>query len=101
MPAMPHRGQRHAPLSEASSSGEGAEARLTLILPVSSLDLLMGILLHLSLQDARSCGLVEAGGLQDVCGVDPVVLATSHDMFLEVGSELILVHGDLQDNGGA
>jgi hypothetical protein len=68
----------------------------TLILSVTALDLLVHVLLHLTLENAGSGGLVEASCLQDVCRVDPVILAAAHDMFFEVGAELEFVDGNLQ-----
>lgn len=55
----------------------------------------MDILLDIAFQDAGTGRLVKAGGLEDVGGIDPVVLSTAHDMFFEVRSELVLVNGDL------
>ena len=69
----------------------------TLILSVATLDLLVHVLLHLTLEDAGSGGLVEAGCLQDVCRVEPVIVAAAHNMFFEVGAELELVDGNLQE----
>lgn len=63
-----------------------------LVFAIAALDLLMHALLHLSLQDSRSCWFVEAGDLQNVGGIDPVVGAASHDM---VSGDLELVDGDL------
>ena len=51
-----------------------------LVLPISTLDLFMDTLLHLSFKDSCSCGFVEAGDLENVCCVDPVVGSSSHDM---------------------
>lgn len=48
---------------------------------VASLDLLVVALLDVSLEDAGSGRLVEAGSLEDVGGIDPVVGLAPHDMF--------------------
>lgn len=56
----------------------------------------MNILLHIALENACSGGLVETGGLQDVGGIDPIVLSTAHNMLFEVWTELVLVHGNLE-----
>lgn len=61
----------------------------------------MHVLLHLTLEDSRSGGLVKAGSFEDVGGINPVVLATAHDMFFQVGAELILPDGYLQEEGQA
>ena len=68
----------------------------TLIFPVSALDFLVDILLDVPLEDACAGRLVEASGLEDVCRINPVVFSPAHDMFLEVGAKLVLVHGDLE-----
>jgi len=70
----------------------------TLILSVAALDLLMHVLLYLTLEDPGSRRLVEACSLQDVCRVDPVIVAPAHDMFLKVGSELELPHWYLDNS---
>jgi hypothetical protein len=36
-----------------------------------------------------------------VCGIDPVIFATAHDMFLQVGAELEFVDGDLLASQGS
>jgi len=66
-----------------------------LVFSIAALDLLVDILLHLALEDACTGGLVEAGGLEDVCGIDPVVLATAHHMLFAVEAKLELVDRDL------
>ncbi len=66
----------------------------TLIFAITSLDLFMYPLLHLSLEDSCSSRLVEAGYLQDMRCVNPVVRPPSHDM---VSSELELIHRYLSD----
>ena len=68
----------------------------TLIFSVSSLNLLVNVLLHITLQNAGSCGFVEACSFENVCRVDPIVMSPSHNMFLEVLAELVLVYGDLR-----
>ena len=60
-----------------------------MILSIASLNLLMGSLLHLALEDSRSCWLVEARGFQDVGCVDPVIMAPAHDMFFEIMAKLV------------
>ena len=61
-----------------------------MILSIASLDLLMGGLLYLALEDSRPCWLVEARGFQDVGCVDPVIVAPAHDMFFGIMAKLIL-----------
>lgn len=56
----------------------------------------MGVFLYLALQDSRSSGLVEAGSLEDMCSVDPVIVATAHYMLLEIDTKLILPYWNLQ-----
>lgn len=67
-----------------------------LVFSITTLNLLMQFLLHLTLQDTSPSRLIETSSFQNVCRIDPVVMATAHDMFLEVGSELELVDGDLR-----
>jgi hypothetical protein len=69
--------------------------RRTLVFPVAALDLFVVVLLDIALEDTCTGGLVEAGGFEDVGGVDPIVLSPAHDMFFQVGSELVFVDGDL------
>lgn len=52
----------------------------TLKFAVTSLYLFMIALLHVTLKDSGSCGLVETGSLQDMCSIDPVVGLPPHDM---------------------
>lgn len=40
----------------------------------------MVALLHVALKDTGSGGFIEASGLQDVCGIDPIVGLPSHNM---------------------
>lgn len=70
----------------------------TLIFPVAALDLFVDILLDVALEDAGPGWLVEASGFQDVGGVDPVVLSAAHNMFFQVGSELVFVDGNLEES---
>ena len=56
----------------------------------------MGVLLYLALQDSRSGGFVEASGLEDMCGVDPIIMATAHYMLLEIDAKLKLPYWNLQ-----
>lgn len=72
-----------------------AKTERTLVFAIASLNLLVDILLDLSFENARSCGFVKAGSLQDVCRIDPVVMAPAHNMLLEVISKLVLVNWDL------
>ena len=67
-----------------------------LVFSITTLNLLMQFLLHLTLQDTSPSRLIETSSFQNVCRIDPVVMATAHDMFLEVESELELVDGDLR-----
>jgi len=68
----------------------------TLILSVTSLDLLVGIFLYFALEDPCTSRLVEASGLQNVCCVDVVILAAAHHMFFIVDPELELPDRDLK-----
>lgn len=72
--------------------------RRTLVFPVTALNLFMDVFLDLTLEDACSGRLVEAGGFQDVCRIDPFIMATAHNMLFQVGPELELVDGDLHVN---
>lgn len=69
----------------------------TLVLSISALNLLMLILLYLAFQNASSCGFVKAGGLEDMCCVDPVVDTSAHYMLFEIYSELVLIDRYLLD----
>lgn len=53
----------------------------TLELSIAALNLFMVALLDITLKNAGSGGLVEAGSFQDMGGIDPVVGLTAHDMF--------------------
>ena len=64
----------------------------TLVFAIASLYLLMDILLHLALEYSGASWLIEAGRLENMCGIDPVVLPPAHDMFFEVLAKLELVH---------
>lgn len=52
----------------------------TLEFAITSLDLFMISLLYVALQNPSSCRFVEAGGFQDVRGIDPVVGLAAHYM---------------------
>ena len=54
----------------------------------------MDILLYFALEDPCASRLIEASSLQDMGGIDPIVLSPSHNMFLEVGTKLELIHWD-------
>ena len=66
---------------------------LTLILSITSLNLLMYTFLHFSLQNSCSLRLVIVGYLEDMRSIDPIVLAASHDM---VSIDIEFKDGDLQ-----
>lgn len=68
----------------------------TLIFAISTLNFLVNILLHISFQNSRTGWLVEAGGFQYMGCVDPVIVPSSHNMFLQVGTELEFINGDLK-----
>lgn len=76
--------------------GSTGEQMRTLIFPVTSLDLLVDVFLHVPLEDACPGRLVEAGGLQNVRRIDPIILSAAHHMFLKVRTKLVFVDGDLQ-----
>lgn len=59
----------------------------------------MDILLYLTLENSCARRFVEACGLQNMCRVDPIVLSPSHNMFLEVITELIFIHRDSTISG--
>lgn len=78
------------------------------------MNLLVSVLLDFALEDAGSRRLVESGGLQDMCRIDPIVAAAAHNLYsvsisirfrLEAGltmllqtfTKLELVDRDLQD----
>lgn len=65
---------------------------LTLILSVSALDLFVRTLLHLPLENTRSCRLVIVGYDQDMSRIDPVVGSSPHNMLALYHN---LVDGDL------
>lgn len=65
---------------------------LTLVLSISTLNLLVHAFLHLPLQDSGSRRLVVFGYLKDVRRIDPVVLASAHDM---VPFDRVFVDGNL------
>lgn len=52
----------------------------TLEFAITSLDLLMIALLYVALENSSSRRFVEAGGFQDVRGIDPVIGLASHHM---------------------
>lgn len=69
--------------------------RRTLVFSVTALDFFVLVFLYLSLEDSSSGRFVEAGGLENVGSVDPVIVTASHDMLFEVEAELKLVDRDL------
>lgn len=71
----------------AGGKRRAAGDECTLEFAITSLDLLVVALLNISLEDTCSRRLVEGGGFQDVCGIDPVVGLASHDVFpLPIGT---------------
>ena len=64
----------------------------TLILPISTLNLLMHILLHLALKYPGARGLVKVSDFENVRRVDPVVCPSAHHM---VALDVEFVYGDL------
>lgn len=66
-----------------------------LIFPITALNLLMQLFLHLPLQDSSPRWLVKACSLQNMRRINPIIMATTHNMFLEIGSELVFVDGYL------
>lgn len=67
----------------------------TLIFAVPSLNLLMNIFLDLTLQYPSTSRLVKARRFQNVRGIDPVIVTSSHDMFLQLISKLKLPYRNL------
>jgi hypothetical protein len=59
-----------------------ADDLLTLTLAVTALHLFMRTHLHLPFQYPRSLRLVKVGYLEDMCCIDPSIVASSHDDFL-------------------
>lgn len=66
-----------------------------MVFSVAALDFFVLVFLNLSLENSGSGRFVEAGGLEDVRGVDPVIVTASHDMLFLVEAELKLVDRDL------
>lgn len=68
---------------------------------ITTLNLLMVSLLHITLEDTGSSRLIEASSLKDMGSVDPVVGLTSHDMFaFGVGSIKLELPYWILDQGG-
>lgn len=63
-----------------------------MIFSISTLNLFMNVLLHISFKDSGSGWLIEASGLQDMCCIDPVIVSPAHNMFLQIRTELKLVY---------
>lgn len=62
--------------------------RRTLKLSITTLDFLVASLLYVALKDTCSCWFVEAGGFQNVCGIDPIIgLASHHMLFLPLWTD--------------
>jgi hypothetical protein len=85
------------PREESANRGSQVQrvGQRTLIFPVAALDLFVVVLLDIALEDTCASRLVEAGGFENVGGVDPIVFSPAHHMFFQVGSELVFVDGDL------
>ncbi len=81
------------PLGELFSYVQGYPCAL--VLAVTTLDLLVDIFLNLAFENASTGRLVEAGTLEDMSGIDPIVESPAHYMFLKLRAELIFVHRDL------
>lgn len=77
--------------------GGRGEARRTLVLSISTLNLLVDVFLHFALQDSGARGLVESGGFEDMCRIDPVVVSPSHYMLFEICSELEFPYRNLPE----
>lgn len=75
-------------LSVAVRNGRGSRAVPTLVLSISSLNLLMNPLLHFPLQDPGSRRFVEVGDLEDMCGIDPVIRPPPHHL-VAIGDEFV------------
>jgi hypothetical protein len=82
--------------NKSESCHEIAFELYALIFSITTLNLLMSLLLYLPLQDTSSGRLIKTSGFQDVCRINPVVMATAHNMFLEIGTELKFVDGYLR-----
>ena len=70
-----------------------ADSPLTLVLPVTPLDLLMLPFLDLPFQNSCSSWLVECGDLENVGGIDIVIVASAHDM---VSADIVFEHWNLK-----
>jgi hypothetical protein len=57
-----------------------AQCILTLVFAISALNFLMDIFLDLPLEDSCARGLVEPGGFEDMCCIDPIVCSAAHDL---------------------
>lgn len=79
---------QHAPFRERNPCA--------LVLSISTLNFLMDTLLHFSFQNSCPGRFIEAGDFENMCGIDPVVGPTSHDV---VGADFELVDGHLQAEG--
>jgi hypothetical protein len=63
----------------------------TLVFSITALNLLVSVFLNFALEDTGPGRLIEACSLQDMCRIDPVIVSSAHNMFLEIGAELVLV----------
>jgi hypothetical protein len=69
-----------------------------LVFSITTLDLLVNVFLHISLENSGSSWLVEPSSLQDMCCIDPVIVSPSHHMFFEVTTKLEFVYRNLKEN---
>lgn len=68
----------------------------TLVFSVATLNFLVDVLLHISLENSSSSWFIETSSLQDMCRIDPVIRSPSHNMLLKLSTELKLVYGNLE-----
>lgn len=80
------------PSSGVRKSRDCAKGKPTLVFSITTLNLLVNILLYVSFEDPSPSWLVKASSLQDVCRIDPIVLPSSHDMFLHITAKLEFVY---------
>lgn len=77
-------------------AGGKSSARVhTLVFAVATLNFLMGIFLHITLQNSRSSRLVELCRFENMGSIYPIIVPPPHHMLFQVISELKFVHGDL------
>lgn len=64
-----------------SSLASKRRDRRTLVFSIPTLDLLMQFLLNLAFENSCASGFVEASGFQDMCRINPVIMASAHNCY--------------------